>query len=175
MAGFLAKKLYNVPFVLTARQSLEPCVPGRPEQLGARLCHEKIKLNAPPSLVPIPLLRFSNGTKETSCAPTPWRGTYIHVIYNGIDLDEYQKASDTTALQSLWRQFEDQPYVLLLVITRQKGVTHPSSTPSNCTHQLRPRSCSALVHPAPRDRRECARKLPTFAAVVPAWSGSKRW
>src|SRR5579864_4941848 len=48
----------------------------------------------------------------------------IHVIYNGIDLAEYQKTSDTKALIE-YGVDPKIPYVLFVGrITRQKGVTH---------------------------------------------------
>jgi len=48
----------------------------------------------------------------------------IHVIYNGIDLAEYQKTSDTTALVEFGVDLAV-PYILFVGrITRQKGVTH---------------------------------------------------
>jgi starch synthase len=48
----------------------------------------------------------------------------IHVIYNGIDLAEYQKTSDTAALTE-YGVDPTEPYVLFVGrITRQKGVTH---------------------------------------------------
>jgi starch synthase len=48
----------------------------------------------------------------------------IHVIYNGIDLNEYQKTGDTTALTK-YGVNPALPYVLFVGrITRQKGVTH---------------------------------------------------
>ena len=48
----------------------------------------------------------------------------IHVIYNGIDLAEYQKTSETKALTD-YGVDPAVPYVLFVGrITRQKGVTH---------------------------------------------------
>ncbi len=48
----------------------------------------------------------------------------IHVIYNGIDLNEYQKTADTAALIE-YGVDPAVPYVLFVGrITRQKGVTH---------------------------------------------------
>src|SRR6185312_12033187 len=47
-----------------------------------------------------------------------------HVIYNGIDLDEYRKTSDTSALVE-YGVNPAEPYILFVGrITRQKGVTH---------------------------------------------------
>ena len=48
----------------------------------------------------------------------------IHVIYNGIDLAEYRKTSETKALTD-YGVDPSRPYVLFVGrITRQKGVTH---------------------------------------------------
>ena len=48
----------------------------------------------------------------------------IHVIYNGIDLKEYQRTPVTDALVKYGVDI-DRPYVLFVGrITRQKGVTH---------------------------------------------------
>jgi starch synthase len=48
----------------------------------------------------------------------------VHVIYNGIDLAEYRKTNDTTALRDYGVE-PTRPYVLFVGrITRQKGVTH---------------------------------------------------
>ena len=48
----------------------------------------------------------------------------IHVIYNGIDLDQYRYTPDTSALEK-YGVDATKPYVLFVGrITRQKGVTH---------------------------------------------------
>ncbi len=52
------------------------------------------------------------------------RSERLHVIHNGIDLDEYRKVESTAA----FRRFKidpDQPYILFVGrITRQKGIIH---------------------------------------------------
>jgi glycogen synthase len=48
----------------------------------------------------------------------------LHVIYNGIDLDEYRKVETTSALKRYGID-PDQPFVLFVGrITRQKGIIH---------------------------------------------------
>ena len=48
----------------------------------------------------------------------------IHVIYNGIDLEQYRYTEDTSALEK-YGVDKAKPYVLFVGrITRQKGVTH---------------------------------------------------
>src|SRR5947209_3586813 len=66
----------------------------------------------------------SNGTKADILRVYPISPERVHVIYNGIDLAEYQKTSNTTALKT-YGVDPAAPYVLFVGrITRQKGVTH---------------------------------------------------
>ena len=123
MAGFLAKKLYGIPFVLTTH-SLEPLRAWKAEQLGSGYAmsswmEETAILDADA------IIAVSNGTRADILraypAVDPER---IHVIYNGIDLAEYQKTSATDALIANGVD-PAVPYVLFVGrITRQKGVTH---------------------------------------------------
>lgn len=122
MAGYLAKKLYNIPFVLTTH-SLEPLRAWKSEQLGSGYAmsswmERTAILNADA------VIAVSNGTKEDILRVYPVAPERIHVIYNGIQLDEYQKTADTTALAA-YGVNPEMPYVLFVGrITRQKGVTH---------------------------------------------------
>jgi len=123
MAGFLAKKLYGVPFVLTTH-SLEPLRAWKAEQLGSGYAMSSW-MERTAILDADAIIAVSNGTKadiqRTYPDVDPAR---IHVIYNGIDLNEYQR---TTATDALIKYGVDpaKPYVLFVGrITRQKGVTH---------------------------------------------------
>ncbi|MBV9269095.1 MAG: glycogen synthase, partial [Acidobacteriaceae bacterium] len=70
------------------------------------------------------VIAVSAGTKEDICRVYPVDPNRVHVIYNGIDLNEYQKTSDTGALDK-YGVDRSVPYVLFVGrITRQKGVTH---------------------------------------------------
>src|SRR5471032_1038903 len=71
------------------------------------------------------IIAVSNGTKADIQAAYPdVDPDRIHVIYNGIDLAEYQKTSETKALVE-YGVDPSVPYVLFVGrITRQKGVTH---------------------------------------------------
>jgi starch synthase len=122
MAGFWAKKLYNVPFVLTTH-SLEPLRGWKAEQLGSGYAMSSwIERTA--MLDADAVIAVSNGTKQDILRVYPVAEERIHVIYNGIDLDEYQKATSTSALESFGVDVSV-PYVLFVGrITRQKGVTH---------------------------------------------------
>jgi starch synthase len=122
MAGFLAKKLYNVPFVLTTH-SLEPLRGWKAEQLGSGYAMSSwIERTA--ILDADAVIAVSNGTKQDILRAYPVPEERIHVIYNGIDLTEYRKTSNTSALESFGVD-PAVPYVLFVGrITRQKGVTH---------------------------------------------------
>jgi alpha-maltose-1-phosphate synthase len=121
-AGFLAKKLYNIPFVLTTH-SLEPLRAWKAEQLGTGYAMSSwIERTA--ILEADAVIAVSNGTKQDILRAYPVPEERIHVIYNGIDLVEYRKTAETSALES-YGVDPATPYVLFVGrITRQKGVTH---------------------------------------------------
>src|SRR5271154_230013 len=123
MAGYLAKKLYGVPFVLTTH-SLEPLRAWKAEQLGSGYAMsswmERTAILAADAIIAV-----SNGTKADIQVAYPGVDpARIHVIYNGVDLNEYQKTDETKALID-YGVDPAVPYVLFVGrITRQKGVTH---------------------------------------------------
>ena len=123
MAGFLARKLYGVPFVLTTH-SLEPLRAWKAEQLGTGYAlsswMERTAILDADAIVAV-----SNGTKDDIVKAYPdVDPSRIHVIYNGIDLHQYQYTPEISALQK-YGVDPKKPYVLFVGrITRQKGVTH---------------------------------------------------
>jgi alpha-maltose-1-phosphate synthase len=122
MAGFLAKKLYEVPFVLTTH-SLEPLRAWKAEQLGTGYAMSSW-MERTAMLDADAIVAVSTGTKEDILRAYPVDPERIHVIYNGIDLNQYQKTADTSALVEHGVDLTV-PYVLFVGrITRQKGVTH---------------------------------------------------
>lgn len=123
MAGYLAKKLYGVPFVLTTH-SLEPLRAWKAEQLGSGYAMSSW-MERTAILDADAIVAVSQGTKADILRAYPGvEPGRIHVIYNGIDLAEYQKTDDTTALTQYGVDLSV-PYVLFVGrITRQKGVTH---------------------------------------------------
>jgi alpha-maltose-1-phosphate synthase len=123
MAGFFAKKLFGIPFVLTTH-SLEPLRAWKAEQLGSGYAMSSW-MERTAILDADAVIAVSKGTKDDILRAYPEVDPErIHVIYNGIDLDEYQKTSDTTALTK-YGVDPTLPYVLFVGrITRQKGVTH---------------------------------------------------
>ena len=123
MAGYLAKKLYGVPFVLTTH-SLEPLRAWKAEQLGSGYAMSSW-MERTAILDADAIIAVSQGTRADILRAYPEvDAKRIHVIYNGIDLAEYQKTADTAALTE-YGVDPTQPYVLFVGrITRQKGVTH---------------------------------------------------
>ena len=123
MAGYLAKKLYSVPFVLTTH-SLEPLRAWKAEQLGSGYAMSSW-MERTAILDADAIIAVSQGTKTDILRAYPEVDPdRIHVIYNGIDLAEYQKTEDTKALVD-YGVDPAVPYLLFVGrITRQKGVTH---------------------------------------------------
>ena len=123
MAGFLAKKLYGIPFVLTTH-SLEPLRAWKAEQLGSGYAMSSW-MERTAILDADAVIAVSKGTREDILKAYPEVDAgKIHVIYNGIDLQQYQKASANDALLK-YGVDPARPYVLFVGrITRQKGVTH---------------------------------------------------
>lgn len=120
--GILATKNYGIPLVITVH-SLEPLRPWKREQLGGgydfSLWVEKAALEMAHAIIAV-----SNETKrdiERLFEVDPIR---VHVIHNGIDLDEYRKTNSTSALQRYGVDLT-KPYLLFVGrITRQKGIIY---------------------------------------------------
>ena len=122
MGGFLAKKLWDVPFVLTTH-SLEPLRPWKVEQLGnaygLSAWIERTAIEAADAVIAVSRETRNDVLRHFSVAPEK-----VHVIHNGIDLDQYRF---DPAVDALVRHGIDpeRPYVLFLGrITRQKGIIH---------------------------------------------------
>ena len=123
MAGFLAKKLYGIPFVLTTH-SLEPLRAWKAEQLGSGYALSSW-MERTAILDADAIIAVSNGTRADILKAYPdVSPERIHVIYNGIDLQLYQYNPHQDALLK-YGVDPMKPYVLFVGrITRQKGVTH---------------------------------------------------
>lgn len=123
MAGYFAKKLYSVPFVLTTH-SLEPLRAWKADQLGSGYAMSSW-MERTGILDADAIIAVSESTKADILRAYPdVKPDRIHVIYNGIDLAEYQKTSEASALNEYGID-PTKPYVLFVGrITRQKGVTY---------------------------------------------------
>ena len=121
-AGIMAKLCYGKPLVLTTH-SLEPLRPWKREQLGKGYDMsswiEKTAIEMADGIIAV-----SEGTKSEVLEHFKVDEDKIEVIYNGIDLQQYQMTHQTTVLQEYGID-PDKPYVLFVGrITRQKGIIH---------------------------------------------------
>ena len=103
--------------------SLEPLRPWKREQLGGgydfSLWVERTAIEMADAIIAV-----SKGTRDDILRNFQVDPHKIHVIYNGIDTDEYHKVKETDALIANGID-PDRPYVLFVGrITRQKGIVH---------------------------------------------------
>ncbi len=121
-AGFLAKKLWAVPFVVTTH-SLEPLRPWKVEQLGnAYHLSSWIEFNGITQADAV--IAVSQETRNDVLRHFPVDPDKVKVIHNGIDLDEYQHNPAVDALVARGVD-PSKPYVLFVGrVTRQKGIIH---------------------------------------------------
>ncbi len=120
--GILAKLCYGIPLVLTVH-SLEPLRPWKREQLGRGYdfsCWvERTAMEMADAIVAVSAETRADVLRLFRVPPER-----VHVIYNGIDPDEYHRVSTTGALERQGIR-PDMPYVLFVGrITRQKGIVH---------------------------------------------------
>ena len=122
LGGIMAKLNYGIPFALTVH-SLEPLRPWKREQLAGgydfSLWVEKTAIEMADAIIAV-----SQETKADVLRLFNVDEKKIHIIYNGIDLDEYKKVTTTAALERYGID-PSVPYVLFVGrITRQKGIVH---------------------------------------------------
>ncbi|MBV9008516.1 MAG: glycogen synthase [Verrucomicrobia bacterium] len=120
--GILAQKNYAIPLVITVH-SLEPLRPWKREQLGAgydfTVWLEKTALEMADAVIAV-----SKETREDIERLFHVRPERLHVIYNGIDLEEYKPVSSDDTLPRFGVD-PAKPYLLFVGrITRQKGIIH---------------------------------------------------
>jgi alpha-maltose-1-phosphate synthase len=120
--GILARKNYGIPLVITVH-SLEPLRPWKREQLAGgydfSLWVEKTALEMADAVIAV-----SKETKTDIARLFNVRDERLHVIYNGIDLEEYRPTKSNGVLRKFGVDSE-KPYLLFVGrITRQKGIIH---------------------------------------------------
>lgn len=120
--GILAKLNYGVPLVVTVH-SLEPLRPWKREQLGGGYdftCWlERTALEMADAVIAV-----SEETKKDVQRLFDVREDRLHVIYNGIDLEEYRPVTSKGALKRFGIN-PVEPYVLFVGrVARQKGIIH---------------------------------------------------
>ncbi|MEP3837458.1 MAG: glycogen synthase [Algibacter sp.] len=121
-AGIVAKLCYGTPLVITTH-SLEPLRPWKREQLGrgydASSWVEKTAIEMADALIAV-----SEETKEDVLKHFNVDESKVHVIYNGINLQQYITTPETSTLDE-YGVNKSKPYVLFVGrITRQKGIIH---------------------------------------------------
>ena len=122
MAGILAAQLWGVPSVLTIH-SLEPLRPWKVEQLG-RGYHLSAWMERTAIKEASAVIAVSDETRRDVLRLFDVPPERVHVIHNGIDLDEYRPSPHADALARHGVDRE-RPYVLFVGrITRQKGILH---------------------------------------------------
>ena len=122
LGGILAKLDYSIPLVVTTH-SLEPLRPWKREQLsGGYDCSswiERAAIEMADAVVAVSREAKKDILKFFNVDPAK-----IHVIHNGIDLDEYRPVTEPDRLRSLGIDV-DKPYILFVGrVTRQKGIIH---------------------------------------------------
>jgi starch synthase len=118
--GILAKMNYGLPLVITVH-SLEPLRPWKREQLGGgydfSVWIERTALEMADAVIAV-----SAQTKADIERLFPVQPDRLHVIHNGIDLEEYRK---TDSMAALAKYGIEKPFLLFVGrITRQKGIVH---------------------------------------------------
>jgi alpha-maltose-1-phosphate synthase len=120
--GILAKKNYGLPLVITVH-SLEPLRPWKREQLAGgydfSLWVEKTSLEMADAIIAV-----SVATKDDIERLFNVETARVHVIHNGIDLNQYRKVDSTGALKRYDIDPAEQYLLFVGRITRQKGFQH---------------------------------------------------
>ena len=164
--GILAKMNYGLPLVITVH-SLEPLRPWKREQLGGgydfSVWVEKTALEMADAVIAV-----SGQTKRDIEGLFDVKPERLHVIYNGIDLEEYRKTAATAALD---RYGIKKPFVLFVGrITRQKGIIHLV----RAIQYMDPGFQIVLCAGAP-DTPEIGREMKEAVAKVQAEHGGVVW
>jgi glycogen synthase len=120
--GILARKNYGIPLVVTVH-SLEPLRPWKREQLEGgydfSLWVEKTALEMADAIIAV-----SNETKHDIDRLFNVDPARVHVIHNGIDLEQYRKLESTPALKRYGIDPTKRYLLFVGRITRQKGFQH---------------------------------------------------
>ena len=157
--GILAKLNYGIPLVVTVH-SLEPLRPWKREQLGGGYdftCWlERTAIEMADAVIAV-----SQETKKDVERLYRVPSERLHVIYNGIDLEEYRAVTTKNSLKRFGIN-PVQPYVLFVGrITRQKGIIHLV----NAIKHLDPDFQVVLCAGAP-DTQEIAADMKTAVAAA---------
>jgi alpha-maltose-1-phosphate synthase len=122
LGGILAKLAYGIPLVITVH-SLEPLRPWKREQIGGGYEFsswvERTAMEMADAIIAV-----STGTKNDILRYFKVDPAKVHIIYNGINPEEFKKVESTDVLKK-YGVDPNKPYVLFVGrITRQKGITY---------------------------------------------------
>ena len=168
MGGLLAGKLWGVPYVLTIH-SLEPLRPWKVEQLGnayhLSAWMERTAIEQADAVIAVSRETRDDVLRLFNIAPER-----VHVIHNGIDLQQYRRTDATDALER-YGVDPGKPYVLFVGrITRQKGIIHLV----NAIPDIDPSLQVVLCAGAP-DTPEIGREMAERVEAVSADRGNVIW
>ena len=121
LAGHLGGLLHDIPHIVTTH-SLEPQRPWKAEQLGGGYAlsswAEKVSIEGASAIITV-----SEGMREDVLSSYPAVDpAKIHVIYNGIDAEQYSPDSATDVIERYGVDTSKPSVVFVGRITRQKGV-----------------------------------------------------
>jgi glycogen synthase len=154
MAGYMAKVLYDVPFVATVH-SLEPLRPWKEEQLG-RSYHltawiERLALEAADRIVAVSTQ--SKGEILDHIHIPPRR---VVVIYNGIDLETWKRSTSAATCRAHGIEGD---YILFVGrASRQKGMVHLLEAMKHINSGVRLVCCTSAAD-TPEIEEEIAAKV----------------
>jgi starch synthase len=168
-AGHLAKLMYGIPHVMTSH-SLEPLRPWKAEQLGggyaiSSYC-ERTAVESADAVIAV-----SSGMKRDilKAYPSVDPGR-VHIIYNGIDLKEYQRDTRTDVLTRLGID-PVQPYAVFVGrVTRQKGIVHLLEAARHIDKNVRLVLCAGEP-----DTADLKREVEALVTSIEAERGGLLW
>ncbi len=168
LGGIFAKLNYGLPLVITTH-SLEPLRPWKREQLAGgydfSLWVEKTAIEMADAVIAV-----SNDTRNDVLQHYNVDPARVHVIHNGIDLDNYRRVSAPETLKMVGVD-PRKPYVLFVGrITRQKGIIHLV----NAIRHLNPGFQVVLCAGAP-DTREIAAEMQSHVTAAQAQRDGVVW
>jgi alpha-maltose-1-phosphate synthase len=168
-AGHLAKLMYGIPHVMTSH-SLEPLRPWKAEQLGggyalSSYC-EKTSIEAADAVIAV-----SAGMRKDILKAYPTVDpARVHLIYNGIDPEQFRPDSGTDVLARHGID-PNRPYVVFVGrVTRQKGIVHLLEAARHFAPEVRLVLCAGEA-----DTKEMGAEVRALVAELEQTRGPVHW
>ncbi|MCC6179513.1 MAG: glycogen synthase [Chloroflexi bacterium] len=168
LGGISVRLAYGIPLVVTVH-SLEPLRPWKREQLGggydASAWVEETALEMADAVIAV-----SSETRQDILRLFDVEPARVHVIHNGIDLEQYRPLEAADALDRYGID-KTRPYILFVGrITRQKGIVHLV----RAIPEIDPRAQVVLCAGQP-DTKEIGAEMERAVAEVRATRGDVIW